>query len=84
MTGESLPSVQDPLATLAGYGFGLPSNAFTIFFAFLFLLWLIYTLILAYHWFRYSHAPLVALPALFTHVVISFACMVLALSGSVV
>ena len=46
-----------------------------------FLLWALYTLVVSYHWVRYSHAPAVAVPAITAHLAVSTALMSLALSG---
>ncbi len=46
-----------------------------------FALWALYTLVAVYHWLRYSHASLIALPAIAAHLFISFALMSYALSG---
>lgn len=35
------------------------------------LVWTLYTLVIAYHWLRYSHGSSVAVPAIGTHLVIS-------------
>ncbi|MHB8913922.1 MAG: hypothetical protein ACYC4I_02855 [Minisyncoccota bacterium] len=46
-----------------------------------FAFWLVYTLVAAYHWLRYSHASWVAFPAIAAHLLVSFALMSYALSG---
>lgn len=47
----------------------------------LFVLWLVYTLIAAYHWLRYGyHSPL-AIPALAVHAFVSLAIAAFAVSG---
>lgn len=48
-----------------------------------FVFWAIYTLIAIYHWYKYAHAPGVAHLALMTHLGVSAACLLLALSGVV-
>lgn len=47
----------------------------------LFVLWILYTLIAAYHWFRYGHRSPVAIPALTVHVIVSLALALYAVSG---
>ena len=36
------------------------------------IVWALYTLISAYHWLRYGHRSAVAIPALITHVAVSW------------
>jgi len=45
-------------------------------------IWAIYTLVAAYHWLRYSHAPVTALAAIAAHIVVSLALLGYALSGT--
>lgn len=44
--------------------------------------WLLYTAVAVYHWFRYSHASWVAIPAIIAHLTVSLALLVYALSGT--
>jgi len=46
-----------------------------------FAFWAIYTFVAVYHWLKYSHASLVAFPAIAAHVLISLALISYALSG---
>jgi hypothetical protein len=46
-----------------------------------FAFWAVYTLVAIYHWLKYSHASLVAFPAIALHLFISFAFMAYALTG---
>jgi len=46
-----------------------------------FAFWAVYTLIAIYHWLKYSHASLVAFPAIAVHLLVSFSLMALALSA---
>ncbi len=48
---------------------------------FMFVLWVVYTVVAAYHWLRYSHRSSIAIPALITHVVVSLALALFAVSG---
>ncbi|MBI3572439.1 hypothetical protein HY091_02840 [Candidatus Kaiserbacteria bacterium] len=48
-----------------------------------FALWLLFTLIAIYHWLKYSHASLIAFPAIFVHLAVSAALMSYALTGAV-
>lgn len=47
-----------------------------------FAFWAVYTLVAIYHWLKYSHASLIAFPAIGVHLFISFALMSYALSGT--
>lgn len=38
-----------------------------------FLVWAIYSSVASYHWFRYSHASALAIPAIILHLFVSFA-----------
>lgn len=53
--------------------------AWTLFAVFFF--WCVYTLVAVYHWFKYSHASTVALPAIALHLFVSLVLAVYALSG---
>jgi hypothetical protein len=46
-----------------------------------FIFWALYTLVAIYHWIKYSHASLVAFPAIAVHLFISFALFSYTLSG---
>lgn len=46
-----------------------------------FAFWALYTLIAIYHWLKYSHASLVAFPAIALHLLVSLALMSYILSG---
>lgn len=75
----------DPLAptyelSLTSLGIN-PDQAVSVIFAVAFILWTIFTVISTYHWLRYGHRSSVAIPALITHVVISFFIAVFAVSG---
>jgi hypothetical protein len=43
--------------------------------------WLLYTVVVAYHWFRYSHRSWLAVPAVATHVIVSGLIMVYIATG---
>jgi hypothetical protein len=53
---------------------------FYIVFAF----WAIYTIIAIYHWLKYSHASLIAFPAIALHLFVSFVLVAYALSGIII
>jgi len=44
--------------------------------------WLVYTIVASYHWFRYSHATWLTVPAIAVHLMISYALIVYALTGT--
>ena len=44
------------------------SSLLTILFFIIFVVWVIYTLVAAYHWFRYSHRSWLAIPAVTAYV----------------
>ncbi len=50
-------------------------------FAILFILWVVYTAIASYHLLRYGHRSAVAIPAIITHVLVSFFLSLFAVSG---
>ncbi|MDB5264511.1 MAG: hypothetical protein JWN64_82 [Parcubacteria group bacterium] len=52
-----------------------------VLFTLLFILWVIYTLVAAYHWFRYGHRSAIAIPALAVHVAVSAVFALYAASG---
>jgi hypothetical protein len=47
-----------------------------------FIFWAAYTVVAIYHWFKYSHASLVAIPAIAAHLCVSFALIAFTLSGA--
>lgn len=47
-----------------------------------FAFWAVYTIVAVYHWLKYSHASLVAFPAIAAHLFVSFALMTYALTGN--
>lgn len=48
----------------------------------IFVFWAVYTLVAIYHWLKYSHASWIAFPSIAVHLLISFALMSYALSGT--
>ena len=59
-----------------------PGVAVQWFLYLVFAIWLFYTLIIVYHWLKYSHGSWLAVPSIATHLFISFAIMAFALSGA--
>lgn len=45
------------------------------------IIWTVYTLIAIYHWFKYSHAAAMAIPAIALHLFVSFTLVTFALTG---
>lgn len=46
-----------------------------------FLIWMVFTVVVAYHWFRYAHRSWVTVPALALHVFVSGNILLYALRG---
>lgn len=76
-----LPQIQMPLTSL--FGNLEASKVVSLLFLFLFVVWLVYTLIASYHWLRYGHRSVIAIPALTIHVFVSLALAGFAASGLV-
>lgn len=68
------------VTTPASIPFG---SIFTGLFFIILFVWLIYTLVVAYHWFRYGHRSWFAIPAMAMHLFVSGFCIAFALSGLV-
>jgi tellurite resistance protein TehA-like permease len=58
-----------------------PIQAFEIAFCLVFFVWVIYTFVIAYHWFRYGHQSKIGVTLLVTHLVVSGFLFVMAASG---
>jgi hypothetical protein len=56
-------------------------SLFPAIFAIVFFVWLAYSLVAAYHWFRYGHRSFLVIPMLAVHVFVSGALMILATTG---
>ena len=81
MTSEPLQPFASPTAfPLLDIGSGAVFEWF-LYLAFAF--WAIYTLVAVYHWFKYSHASIVAIPAVLLHVGVSVVLILYTLSGSI-
>lgn len=60
----------------------LSSGALTVWALFaVFFFWSVYTLVAVYHWYKYSHASAIAVPAVTLHLVVSFVLVAYTLSG---
>lgn len=67
VTGYQSP-FEKPLFSLPG----MDSFAvLSVIFFFIFAAWAAYTIIVTYHWFRYSHRSWLSIPAIATHIVVS-------------
>lgn len=74
----------EPLVPLAPPAFLEGASAdsiLSIVFLVLFIIWSLYTLVSAYHWLRYGHKSIVAIPALLVHVAVSWLLAGYAASG---
>jgi hypothetical protein len=74
-----LPSVQFPFASYIGT-LG-STEAVAIIVAIGFILWIVYTLVVSYHWLRYGRSSIVAIPALAVHIFVSLSIALYALSA---
>ncbi|MBU6388295.1 hypothetical protein KGQ72_00185 [Patescibacteria group bacterium] len=83
MTDQPLQPFAPPAALLHYLPNGLSAGvAVTWLLYAVFAFWAVYTLVAIYHWLKYSHASWVAFPAIAVHLLVSFALMSYALSGS--
>jgi hypothetical protein len=76
------PITGTPSFPFATYLSAIDSREFlSVILAIVFFFWLVYTLIAAYHWVRYGHRSLLALPVLAIHVAVSGWFALIAVSG---
>lgn len=62
----------------------IPAGTMLTWFLYLvFALWLVYTLVIIYHWLKYSHDSHLMFPAIGLHLIVSFGLMVYALTGTI-
>ncbi|MBA3789310.1 hypothetical protein H0X32_02865 [Patescibacteria group bacterium] len=76
-----LDPIQTPFSTI--FTTINEGQVLAITFALIFIVWLIYTLVVTYHWLKYGHRSWVAVPALSIHLVVSALLFLLAISGFV-
>jgi hypothetical protein len=82
MTAEPLQPFSPP-TLLPGIS-GVSSGSILEWFLYLVLLfWAVYTVVAIYHWLKYSHASMVAVPAIGMHLGVSFVLIAYTLSGSI-
>lgn len=78
-SGEALPALQSPFVTI--FSFVNVSQIISVVFLVLFLIWLVYTIISAYHLLRYGHRSSVTIPALIVHLIMSGFLALYSVSG---
>lgn len=85
MPDQPLQPFAPPTAVLSHLPVGIitPGAAVMWILFAVFAIWAVYTLIIIYHWLKYSHASAVALPSIGIHLFISVALMAYALSGTI-
>jgi hypothetical protein len=76
-----LSPVSSPFALLGHFGIS-PLGAGEVLLVLVLVLWALYTLVAIYHWLRYSHAALIAIPAIIGYLVVSAIFISFALSGA--
>ena len=83
MPTQPLQPFAPPTAVLSHLPVGMisASTALTWLLYAVFAFWAMYTLVIVYHWLRYSHDSHLALPSITIHLVISVAIMSYALTG---
>ncbi|MFM2330994.1 MAG: hypothetical protein RLZZ26_501 [Candidatus Parcubacteria bacterium] len=69
------------LTTLFPSGFSSGLVAPTLL-SFVLIFWAVYTMVAVYHWFKYSHASLVAVPAIGVHLFVSLILIFFTLTGT--
>ncbi|MHB1162967.1 MAG: hypothetical protein ACYCZZ_00330 [Minisyncoccota bacterium] len=85
MSNQPLHPFSPPAALLSYLPNGLTPDTLVAWALYLvFAFWALYTLVAIYHWLKYSHASRVAFPAIAVHLLVSFALMAYALSGTIV
>ena len=84
MTDQPLQPFSPPTALFNQFHLSTPLTpgfAIEILLYTVFALWAVYTLVAIYHWLRFSHASLIAFPAIALHIFVSFALMTYILTG---
>jgi hypothetical protein len=75
-----LQPFSSPLALLDGFNISTPLVA-EILLTIVILFWALYTIVAIYHWLRYSHGAVIAVPAIIVHLIVSGIFIAVALSG---
>lgn len=84
MTDQPLQPFSPPTALFNQFHLSTsltPGFALEILLYAVFALWAVYTLVAIYHWLRFSHASLIAFPAIALHLFVSFALATYILTG---
>lgn len=83
MPDQPLRPFAPPSALLAHFPGTIAPGLFVEWISFVvFAFWAFYTLIVIYHWLKYSHASVITFPAIIAHLGISFALISYALFGT--
>ncbi len=82
VTRSPLSPVQEVPFPAQSFTSGLqPASVLTIVLILIFLVWVIFTFVFVYHWFKYGHTSRVAIPSLTLHLFVSAGLFLLALSS---
>lgn len=83
MPAEPLRPFAPPAQLLENLPAGVPSmsTALVWFLYTVFAFWFLYTLVISYHWLKYSHDSRLAIPSIVVHLFVSAALMSYALTG---
>lgn len=83
MTGEPLQPFSPPASLTSFLPNGVSGGALIEWLLYaVFAFWAIYTVVAIYHWLKYSHASLIAFPAIAVHLFISLSLGAYVLSGT--
>ncbi|MEO6536906.1 MAG: hypothetical protein ABIT47_04395 [Candidatus Paceibacterota bacterium] len=83
MNADTNVAPLNPFPTIPGnFSTSMNTAAFIpVVFLIAFVIWLLYTLVAGYHWFRYGHQSWLAVPALALHIFVSGFLMLYMMSG---
>lgn len=81
VTGGQGPINPFPKADFSVLGFVDLSSILPVIFAIVLMVWLAYTLVVTYHWFRYGHRSFLTVPLLAIHVTVSGMAILIAAGG---
>ena len=82
MPEQPLQPFAPPTALVSHIPFSISQSLVAqVVFYIVFAFWAVYTLVAIYHWFKYSHASVIAIPAIVMHLGISFILIVYIFSG---
>lgn len=85
MDSKPLQPFESPAAIFEKFDIPAVSASSLVFWGLMavFAFWAVYTIVVTYHWLKYSHASGVAFPAIGVHLLVSAAIMAYALTGSI-